>query len=71
MFLILILFRQALQNKFKYNTEIKKIIKHRHVPKYILNAKNRTYNKKESKVRKLKNIEINNKAEFIKPKPER
>lgn len=31
--------RDALQSKYKYNKEIKKISKHRHIPKYILNAK--------------------------------
>jgi len=53
-------YREKLKEKFAYNKEIKRISKHRHLPKYIHNAKKIKQISKESKFRKLKNRELNN-----------
>ena len=45
-------YRQALKEKFKYNPEIKRIAKHRHLPKYLMNKKKQRQEMKESKNRK-------------------
>jgi len=49
-----------LQEKFGYNKEIRRIARHRHLPKYLVNAKNVRQVQKESKYRKMKNMEMNN-----------
>jgi len=53
-------YRQKLKDKFQYNKEIKRIARHRHLPKYIFNAKKRRQVQKESQHRKQKNMEIHN-----------
>ena len=53
-------YREKLKEKFAYNKEIKKIAKHRHLPKYLHNAKKKRQIMKESKFRKTKNAELNN-----------
>ena len=55
-------YRDKLKERFKYNKEIRKIAKHRHLPKYIYNAKHKNQATKESKYRKLKNMQLNNPA---------
>ncbi len=51
-----------MKEKFKYNKEIRKIEKHRHLPKYLVSAKTKKHIMKVSKYRKMKNQEINNEA---------
>ena len=53
-------YRQTLKEKFKHTQEIKKIQRHRHMPKYIHNAQKKKTIQTESKHKKLKNQEINN-----------
>ena len=53
-------YREKLKEKFAYNKEIKRITKHRHLPKYIFNAKKKRQIMKESKFRKIKNVKLNN-----------
>ena len=53
-------YREKLKEKFQYNKDIKRISKHRHLPKYLHNAKKTKQIVKESKFRKLKNKELNN-----------
>ncbi len=45
--------------------EIKRIKRHIHIPKYIVNKKKELQVKKESKFRKLKNKEMNSKLGAI------
>lgn len=54
-------YRKKLQEKFKYNPEVKRIIRKRNLPKYILNKNKEKHIQKESKYRKLKNMEMNSK----------
>ena len=53
-------YREKLKEKFQYNKDIKRISKHRHLPKYLHNAKKTKQIVKESRFRKLKNKELNN-----------
>lgn len=55
-------YRKKLLDKFKYNPEVKKIVKKKNVPKYIVNQKNVRQIQKESKFRKQKNLEMNSRA---------
>ncbi|CAD8175617.1 unnamed protein product [Paramecium pentaurelia] len=64
-------YRQALKEKFKYNSEIKRIAKHRHLPKYLMNKKKQRQEMKESKNRKQRNAELNNPGQYEAPKPEK
>jgi WD repeat and SOF domain-containing protein 1 len=54
-------YRKKLQEKFKYNPEVKRIIRKRNLPKYIVNKNREKHVQKESKYRKLKNMEMNSK----------
>jgi WD repeat and SOF domain-containing protein 1 len=64
-------YRKKLVEKFKYVPEIKKIKRHKHLPKYILNKRNVLHIKKQSKYKKLHNIEMNSKVGTISHTPER
>ncbi|KRX08346.1 WD40-repeat-containing domain [Pseudocohnilembus persalinus] len=64
-------YRKAVQDKFQYVKEIKRIKNHRHLPKYILNAKQRKQEQKESKFKKEKNREVYNASIWQKPEAER
>ena len=64
-------YREALKDKFQNVGEIRKITKHRHMPKYILNSKKRKQVQRTSKIRKLQNQEVNNAKTFVKPKAEK
>ncbi len=64
-------YREALANKFEQVPEIRRIAHYRHLPKYILNANAKKHAQRESKHRKLKNMELNNPGDWTKPKPER
>eukprot|EP01017_Pseudomicrothorax_dubius_P005986 TRINITY_DN1163_c0_g2_i1.p2 TRINITY_DN1163_c0_g2~~TRINITY_DN1163_c0_g2_i1.p2 ORF type:complete len:111 (-),score=25.89 TRINITY_DN1163_c0_g2_i1:849-1181(-) len=63
-------YREGLKEKFKHNPEIRRILNHQHVPKYILNAKRKRHIMREAKHRKIKNQELNN-PDFEQPKAER
>lgn len=52
-------YRNKLIEKFKYNSEIKKILKNKNLPKYIVNNQNIRHIQKASKFRKLRNVELN------------
>lgn len=52
--------RKKLLDKYKYNSELRKI-RRRNVPKYILNKNKVRHIQKESKYRKLDNIRMNSK----------
>lgn len=47
--------------KYQYNPEIRKIKRHKQLPKYILNKKKELQIQKESRFRKQKNVEMNTK----------
>lgn len=52
-------YRKTLQEKFKYNKEIKKLNR-AHMPKYLNTARTREQIMKEAKYRKKENVEYNN-----------
>jgi len=54
-------YRKKLVEKFKYLPEVKRIKRHKHLPKYIVNKKNELQVKKQSKYKKLRNKELNSK----------
>jgi WD repeat and SOF domain-containing protein 1 len=62
-------YRETLQQKFKYNDQIKRIGRI-HVPKYIVTARNRKFDKNEARIRKDQNRKLNNEALFEEPAPE-
>lgn len=62
-------YRETLQQKFKYNEEIRRIGRI-HVPKYIFTARNRRFEKNEARIRKDQNRQINNEALYEDPAPE-
>ena len=54
-------YQKKLIEKYQYNPEIKKIKRHKQLPKYILNKKKELQIQKESRFRKQKNVEMNTK----------
>jgi WD repeat and SOF domain-containing protein 1 len=60
-----------LVEKYQYAPEIKKIKRHQHVPKYILNRKKVLQIQKESKFKKIKNREHNSRLGTVEHDPER
>ena len=58
-----IAYHEKLKKKYKYNQEIKRILRHRHLPKFIVKKKKVKQIQKESKHRKLENIRSNNRLE--------
>jgi WD repeat and SOF domain-containing protein 1 len=54
-------YNNKLIEKFQYNPEIRRIKRHKQVPKYILNKKKELQIQKESKFRKQRNKEMNTK----------
>jgi WD repeat and SOF domain-containing protein 1 len=60
-----------LKKKYKYNGEIKRILRHRHLPKFIVKRKQLKHQQKESRHRKLENIRTNNRPEDAPYIPER
>ena len=62
---------KKLINKFKHAPEIKKILRHKHVPKYILNRNKILQIQKESKFKKFKNKEQNSKIGSLAYNPEK
>ncbi len=64
-------YQKKLIEKYQYNPEIKKIKRHKQLPKYILNKKKELQIQKESKFRKHKNREFNSKLGTIEYEPEK
>merc|ERR1712032_1314364 len=62
-------YNKKIIEKYQYNPEIKRIKRHKHVPKYILNRKSVLHIKRESKARKLKNKEMNTKIGSVEYNP--
>ena len=66
-----LLYSEKLKKKYKYNPEIKRILRHRHLPKFIVKRKNLKQQQKVSKHRKLENVRANNRPEDAPIIPER
>ena len=64
-------YREKLKETFGHLKEIKRIKNHRHLPKYILNAKVRRHEKREGKIRRMENMQVNNRNDFQIPTAER
>ena len=64
-------YNKKIIEKYQYNPEIKRIKRHQHVPKYILNRKSVLHIKKQSKYTKLKNKEMNSKLGSVEHNPEK
>ena len=60
-----------LNKKYKYNHEVKRILRHRHLPKFIVKKKKIRHIQKESKHKKEENIRANNRPEDAPFIPER
>ena len=60
-----------LKKKYKHNQEIKRILRHRHIPKLIYKLGRKRVIKKESKHRKLENVKANSKPGTLEYLPER
>lgn len=52
-----------LKKKYKHNSEVKRILRHRHLPKYIVKKKKVKQIQKVSKHRKMENVRANNRPE--------
>ena len=48
-----------LKKKFQNNREIKRILRHRHLPKYVVNKNKRKFNQNQAKHRKEDNVRMN------------
>jgi WD repeat and SOF domain-containing protein 1 len=66
-----IAYAEKLKKKYKYNGEIKRILRHRHLPKYIVKRKALKHQQKVGKHRKMENIRSNNRPEDAPFVPER
>lgn len=66
-----IAYNDKLKKKYKYNPEIKRILRHKHLPKFILKKSKVRQIQKESKHRKLENIRTNNRPTDAPYIPER
>lgn len=64
-------YNKKLIDKYQYLPEIKRIKRHKQVPKYILNKKRELQVVKESKFKKLKNKEMNSKLGSLEYNAER
>ena len=53
-------YSEKLKKKYKYNGEIKRILRHRHLPKFIVKKKKVKQIQKISKHKKMENIRSNN-----------
>ncbi len=56
-------YHEKLKKKYKYNQEIKRILRHRHLPKFIVKKKRVKQIQKISKHKKLDNVRRNNRLE--------
>mmetsp|Transcript_5720 Transcript_5720/g.5203 ORF Transcript_5720/g.5203 Transcript_5720/m.5203 type:complete len:228 (+) Transcript_5720:697-1380(+) len=66
-----IAYNEKLKKKFKYNKEVNRILRHKHVPKYVVKRNKIKQVQKESKHRKEENIRANNRPEQAPFIPER
>lgn len=64
-------YAEQLKKKYKHTEEVKKILRHKHLPKFITKRGKMRQIQKESKQKKLLNMQMNNRAEDIKTQPER
>ena len=64
-------YSSRLIEKYKYMPNIRKILNHKHLPKYVINKRNELKIRKESKLRKFHNKELNSKPGTLEYKPER
>ena len=64
-------YSKKLVEKYQYMPEIRKIKNQKHLPKYVINKKRELRIKKESKLRKFKNMEMNTKPGTLEYNPER
>lgn len=64
-------YSKHLVEKYQYMPQIKKILRHKHLPKYIINKRNELKTREESKYRKFHNKEMNSKPGALEYKPER
>lgn len=58
-------YRKKLIDKFKYNPDVKRIIRKRNLPKYLLNKQKVKHIQKVSAFRKQKNVMLNSNIENI------
>ena len=56
-------YANKLKKKFKHNTEIKRILRHRHLPKLLVKKQKTRQIQKESRHRKAENMRANNRPE--------
>ena len=56
-------YANKLKKKYKHNTEIKRILRHRHLPKLLVKKKDLRQVQKESRARKDVNMRANNRIE--------
>ena len=56
-------YAEKLKKKYKYNKEVKRILRHKHLPKFIVKRKKIKQIQKESKVKKDENVRANNRPE--------
>lgn len=52
-------YRRALVSKFSHSNKIRRIARHRHLPKYVVNARQRRQVQTEKRFRKQHNVEVN------------
>eukprot|EP00340_Litonotus_pictus_P005016 CAMPEP_0170516146 /NCGR_PEP_ID=MMETSP0209-20121228/2457_1 /TAXON_ID=665100 ORGANISM="Litonotus pictus, Strain P1" /NCGR_SAMPLE_ID=MMETSP0209 /ASSEMBLY_ACC=CAM_ASM_000301 /LENGTH=406 /DNA_ID=CAMNT_0010800941 /DNA_START=214 /DNA_END=1434 /DNA_ORIENTATION=+ len=52
-------YRKKLLEKYKYNPDVKRIIRKRNLPKYVVNKQKVRHIQKESKYKKTRNVEMN------------
>lgn len=64
-------YANKLKRKFKHNAEIKRILRHRHLPKLLVKKQKVRQIKKESAHRKLDNMRANNRVEDVPFVPQR
>jgi WD repeat and SOF domain-containing protein 1 len=64
-------YANKLKKKFKNNTEIKRILRHRHLPKLLMKKQKNRQATKESKHRKKENMRANNRVEDVPFVPQR
>jgi len=56
-------YANKLKKKFKHNTEIKRILRHRHLPKLLLKKQKQRQVQKVSRHKKAENMRANNRIE--------
>ncbi|OMJ76537.1 hypothetical protein SteCoe_24075 [Stentor coeruleus] len=64
-------YRERLKKNFQYIPEMRRLLKHRHLPRYLFRQKKIKQIQKESQFRKEKNVQAHTKPENIKIIPER